>query len=282
MNSLTPLTYIVFLLLCTCCTSFSQSKDKKSTSVQTTPLIVAHRGASKDAPENTLPAFELAWVQNADAIEADFHLTKDKQVVCIHDEDTEKVANKTLIVAESTLAELKQLDVGSYHSDQFKGVTIPTFAEVAATIPKGKKFYIEIKSDKKIISYLFEEIKKSGLKADQIIFISFSKEALTEIKNQAPQYKVFWLSNFKFNILGKYTPSLKTVLASLKAINADGFSSSRKKINQNFVNKVIAAGYEHHVWTVNDKETAQRFQSWGTKSITTDVPGKIKASLIQK
>jgi len=109
-----------------------------------------------------------------------------------------------------------------------------------------------------MIPYLFEEIKKSGLTEDQIVFISFYKEVLIDLKTQAPQYKTFLLSSFKLNVFGKYTPSLDTVLTTLKAINADGFSSTRKKINQNFVNKVIAAGY---------------------KSITTDVPSEIRSGL---
>ena len=71
------------------------------------PLIVAHRGASRDAPENTLPAFELAWAQGADAIEGDFHQTKDGQIVCIHDKDTEKVSGKRLVVRKSLLRDLR-------------------------------------------------------------------------------------------------------------------------------------------------------------------------------
>ena len=76
------------------------------------PMVVAHRGASGEAPENTIPAFKLAWRQGADAIEGDFHLTKDGQVVCIHDANTKKVAEKNLVVKNTTLAELKKLDVG--------------------------------------------------------------------------------------------------------------------------------------------------------------------------
>jgi len=251
----------------------------KSTPIKTIPLIVAHRGASKDAPENTLPAFRLAWEQNADAIEGDFHLTKDKQIICIHDKDTKRVSDKTLIVAESTLAELKQLDVGSYHSEQFKGIAPPTFVEVASTVPVSKKFYIEIKSNSEIIPYLLKDIKKSGLTEDQIVFISFYKKVLLDLKTQAPQYKTFWLSTFKVDAYGNDTPSLQTTLTYLKKINADGFSSTKKKIDQNFINSIINAGYEYHVWTVNDKETAQRFQNWGAKSITTDVPSEIRSGL---
>ncbi|MEM7392442.1 MAG: glycerophosphodiester phosphodiesterase family protein [Verrucomicrobiota bacterium] len=94
------------------------------------PIVVAHRGASKDAPENTLPAFNLAWEQGADAIEGDFHLTADDKIVCIHDRDTEEVASVKKIVRQSTLAELKRLDVGSWKGKQWADTRIPTLAEV--------------------------------------------------------------------------------------------------------------------------------------------------------
>ena len=84
-------------------------------------LIVAHRGASHAAPENTSAAFELAWQQNADAIEADFRLSRDGQIVCIHDATTQRTAGVDRIVAQSTLAELKALDVGAWKDPQFKG-----------------------------------------------------------------------------------------------------------------------------------------------------------------
>ena len=66
------------------------------------PLIVAHRGASRDAPSNTIPAFQLAWKQGADAIEGDFHLSKDGEIVCFHDADTKRVAGTQLVVRQST------------------------------------------------------------------------------------------------------------------------------------------------------------------------------------
>ncbi|MCB9949963.1 MAG: hypothetical protein H6824_03175 [Planctomycetaceae bacterium] len=100
-------------------------------------FIVAHRGASYDAPENTLPAFKLAWEKGADAIEGDFYLTKDQQIVCIHDKDTKRTGKNqpVLTVAESTLAELRKVDVGSWKDAKYKETFIPTIQEVLATVP---------------------------------------------------------------------------------------------------------------------------------------------------
>ena len=138
------------------------------------PLIVAHRGSSFDAPENTLPAFELAWKQGADAIEGDFLLTKDNQIVCIHDGSTKRLADRNLAVRGSTLEELRKLDVGSWKHEKFKGTRIPTIAEVFATIPKGRKIFVEVKCGKEIIPYLVKEIGKSKLKTEQVVLIASS------------------------------------------------------------------------------------------------------------
>ncbi|NIL97886.1 MAG: hypothetical protein GTO53_09115, partial [Planctomycetales bacterium] len=125
------------------------------------PLIVAHRGASGDAPENTIEAFQLAWQQGADAIEGDFHLSQDGQVVCIHDKDTQRTAGQALIVAESSLEDLRKLDVGSFFGPRYSGARIPTLAEVLATVPQGKKIYLDIKCGAAIVPPMLEQLKRA-------------------------------------------------------------------------------------------------------------------------
>lgn len=245
------------------------------------PLIVAHRGASKDAPENTLPAFNLAWEQGADAIEGDFLLTKDGHIVCIHDRNTRRVSGRDLVVKESMLAELQELDVGAWHGENFKGTRIPTIAEVFATIPDRKKIYIEIKCGPEIVPALLRAIEDSELAREQIVVISFNKSVIQRVKAEAPQYKANWLSSFKREESGAATPSLEMVLATLETINADGFSSTKSLIDKAFIQRVRNEGYEYHVWTVNELVTARRFKDWGALSITTDVPGALRAGLAE-
>lgn len=244
-------------------------------------LIVAHRGASKDAPENTIPAFELAWEQGADAIEGDFHLSKDGEIVCIHDKDTRKVSGEHRVVRRTTLGELRQLEVGRYHSDAYAGTSIPTIAEVFATIPAGKKFYIEVKSGPAIVPKLIEEIEKCGLDKSQITVISFNENVIRALKTKAPQYKAYWLSGFKKAPSGETRPTAKTIVSTLKKIGADGFSSSKTGISEEVIKEVKANGYEYHVWTVDDVETARKFVGWGAQSITTNVPGLMREQLME-
>jgi len=242
------------------------------------PLIVAHRGASRDAPENTLPAFELAWEQGADAIEGDFFLTKDNRIVCIHDKSTERLAGRKLIVKDSTLAQLQELDVGMKKGEKFKGARIPTIAEVFATIPEGKKIFIEIKCGKEIIPPLLAAIRASGLKDEQVTMICFQAEVVRTFKAKAPRHKVYWLTNFKRNKAGDWTPSIETVLQTLNSTKADGLDSHHG-IPPHAAKRILKEGFEWHVWTVNDLKAAKRLKELGVQSITTDVPGTLKKSL---
>jgi glycerophosphoryl diester phosphodiesterase len=243
-------------------------------------VIVAHRGASKHAPENTIPAFKLAWEQGADAIEGDFQLTKDGAIVCIHDKDTKRVSGVKKVVEETTLEELRKLDAGSWFGEKWRRTQIPLISEVFATIPAGKKIYIEIKSGSEILPKLFEELAKSGLKKDQIIVISFDKDVIRNFKSKEPDIKAFWLSDFKKDkFSGRPEPSLNGVIDVLRQTGADGFSSTHKLIDDSFIKAIQNEGFEYHVWTVDDPETARRFKRLGAKSITTNVPGYIRQTL---
>ena len=239
-------------------------------------MIVAHRGSSYEAPENTLPAFRLAWEQGADAIEGDFHLTKDGQPVCIHDRDTERVSHTNVVVGTSTLAELRALDVGRLYGDAFPSVAIPTIGEVFSTIPEQKGIFIEIKSGVEIIPPLLEEIAKAGLKSEQVMVISFNSLVLQELKAQAPQYKTSWLRTFWTNASGVDEPSLDVVLETLERVKANGLSSG-SSIPESVVEAIQARGYEWHVWTIDDLETATHIQARGVTSITTNRPGYIRS-----
>ena len=242
------------------------------------PLIVAHRGASYDAPENTLPAFELAWKQGADAIEADFLLTKDGQVVCIHDRSTKRFSDQNLVVANSTLKQLKTLDVGSWKSEQYAGTHIPTISEVFATVPKGKKIFVEVKCGIEIIQPLIREIKLSSLDSDQVNLICFKSEVIKSFKERLPQYKAYWLSGFKKDKQGTWKPSIDKVFSTIKNCNADGLDS-QVTIPTEFSVGILDAGYEWHAWTINDVATARELAKRGIFSITTDRPKLIGLGL---
>src|SRR3954447_14193489 len=109
--------------------------------------IIGHRGASADAPENTVASEKLGYQQRADGGELDIHLTKDGKVVVIHDYDTKRVAGVDRKVVDQTFDEIRKLNAGAWGGWAGKGFSekIPTLDEILAIVPKGKKIYIEIK-----------------------------------------------------------------------------------------------------------------------------------------
>ena len=164
----------------------------------------------------------------------------------------------------------------------FKGTSIPTIAEVFETVPAKKKIYIEIKCGLEIVLPVLKAVAQSGLKKDQIVFICFDSNVIQALKMKAPQFAAYWLCSVKRNQAGSMRPSLKNALATLRKVKADGMSSSRGGITDKYISGLQRAGFEHHVWTVNDAKTARWFVDRGSKSVTTDFPGKIKGALKAK
>jgi glycerophosphoryl diester phosphodiesterase len=157
-------------------------------------LIIAHRGASHDAPENTLSAFKLAMEQGADGFETDFYLTSDGQIACFHDKDTERITGKKLLVVKTRLDELRALDVGSWKGPSWKGERIPTMDEALAAVPRDKKIFIELKSSVEIVGPMAKVIEASSLEPEQIVIISFHADAIADCKKKLPHLKALWLS----------------------------------------------------------------------------------------
>ena len=155
-------------------------------------MIIAHRGVSFKFPENSLQAFDASWDLDVDGIEGDYHLTKDGEIVCIHDEDTERVCKTKVIIHHSTLQDLKALEL-SYKGDSNLNLKIPTLSEVLKTAPKGKKIFIEIKCGIEIVSPLLNQLSKSKMNADDIVIISFNSDVIKKLKDMNPIYKALFL-----------------------------------------------------------------------------------------
>ncbi len=248
-------------------------------------LIIAHRGASADAPENTLAAFKLAWERGADGIEGDFHLTKDNRIVCIHDRTTKRVTGGSadLPVAGTTFAALRKLDVGSWKAPKYAGEPIPTLDEVLATIPPGKRIFIEIKCGPKIVPILKRRLAKfPQVKPEQISIICFSEEVIIACRKELPHLTANWLVSYKkHKITRKWHPSADSVMASLKKTGASGLGTQAQPavIDRAFAERMHKTKYGFHCWTINDAESARRFQTLGVDSITTDRPAFLRMAI---
>ena len=244
--------------------------------------IIAHRGASFDAPENTVAAIKLAWAQKADASEFDIFLTKDGKIVVIHDKDTKRVAGVDKKVVDQTLAEIRMLDVGKWKGAKFAGEKIPTLDEMFATVPAGKRVFVEVKSGPEIVPELDRVLKASKLKPEQTPIISFHAQVIAEAKKTRPDVAAYWIVSMK-PAKGKHPPTAEALIAKAKEIRADGLDlSAAPELDKAFADKVKGAGLKLYVWTVNDLAVARRMVEIGMDGITTDRPGWLREQLEKK
>lgn len=246
-------------------------------------MIVGHRGASFDAPENTLAAFREAWAQDADGIEGDFYFTTDMKIVCIHDKDTKRTATKNLSVSKSTLAELRELEVGAWKAEKFRGEPIPTFAEVLACVPAGKTFVIELKTGPEIVPLLVDELEEYGADLAHLLVISFDAKTIAACKQRLPELRAHWLTSYKVEEKsGSIAPSVEEIGKTLRECSADGLGTQgdRAIVTEEFVSQLKQLGMqEFHVWTVDSADDAEYFRSLGAVGITTNRPALIRAAI---
>jgi len=246
--------------------------------------IIAHRGASHDAPENTLASVNLAWKRNADAVEIDVFLSKDGRIVVTHDESPKRFGGPDRKIASQTLAELRKIDVGSWKGKKFVGERMPTLEEVVATIPKAKRLFIEIKCGAEILPELKRVLKAAGKQPRQTAIIGFSYDTMRAAKREFPHLQVYWVVGLKQNKTTKaWRPTVETMIRKAKAAKLDGLDLSAKPlINRDYVAKVKQAGLGCYVWTVNSARQAARLKAAGVDGITTDRPGWLKQRLATK
>lgn len=250
-------------------------------SMSNAQIITAHRGASYDAPENTLAAFKLAREQGADAFEGDFYLTADGQIICTHDKDAKRVCGSSLVIEKSTAEELRALDVGSWKGDKWRGEPMPMFEEVLDVVGEGRIF-VEIKSGPAIVAPILKQLGESGIPENQITIICFNEAVIAECERLAPQLKTHWLTGYKKLRDGTWSPSVDEVIAKLKASRADGFGTQAQPehVDVAFLAKLADEGYdEFHVWTVDDANVARYYQKLGAWGITTNRPAWLREQL---
>lgn len=242
--------------------------------------IIAHRGASHEAPENTLAAFQLAWQQQTDACELDVRLTKDGQVVVIHDDTTKRTTGRDKKVSQLTLAELRTLDAGSWKGEKWRNEKIPTLAEALGTLPDGKRIFIEIKCGVEVLPALTRVIQTSGKQPQHLPIIAFSYEVAKQVKALMPAHEVSLLYDWKEDKDTGKPLSSNALIAKAKAANLDGLDVKHTgPIDAGFVAQVKSVGLKLYVWTVDDADVARRMAAAGVDGITTNRPEWLRGQL---
>lgn len=249
--------------------------------VSSRPLVIAHRGESYDAPENTLAAVNLAWERDADAVEVDVHLTKDGKIVVIHDDNTLRTAHRYGEVCNQTLEQLKRLDVGAYKGKEWANEQIPTLEEVLDTVPTGKQLFIEIKGDARILAELKRVLGDSSISPEHVVIVGKDLAAIETIKKGLPRYQICWVCEMK-DEKGMHAGAHpgERLIARARQAGLDGLDiEASKEVDEDFIARVKSAGMELYVWTVNDPVEARRLYEGGVDGITTDRAQWLKTKL---
>jgi glycerophosphoryl diester phosphodiesterase len=234
-------------------------------------MVIAHRGFSGAAPENTLAAFRKAIDIGSDMIELDIHLSKDGKIVVIHDESLEKTTNGKGKVVDYTLEELKKLDAGSRFGAEFSGERIPTLQEVL-DLAKGRVLVnIEIKNPShgrypitELADKALKEVKKAGM-TDRVIFSSFNPVSLEYIEKTEPRAWVAFLYHRPWNFLPELTGGREYRVLNLRNIHL-----TREKVE-----RIRQEGIKLNVYTVNSKAELEQFVNWGVDGIITNYPDRL-------
>jgi glycerophosphoryl diester phosphodiesterase len=235
------------------------------------PLIIAHRGASADAPENTIAAFELAVEQGADALELDLHLSRDNHPVVIHDFTLDRTTDGAGPVAERTVRELKRLDAGGWQGHRFRGQRIQTLQEVFERFRGRTRFWIELKGG----SDLYPGIEERVVSMIEIYDVmeaalvqSFDHSALARIRALNPGIR-----------LGALVAQPPLDPSVLPAGAADAICPGVHLVTAEGAARLRQAGLDCYVWTVNEPAQMDRLVEWGVSGIITDRPGVLRARL---
>ncbi len=237
-------------------------------------LVLGHRGASAYAPMNTLPAFVLAADQGADGIELDVHLTRDGQLIVLHDFTVDHTTDGHGLACEMTLADIKQLDAGGWFDESFRGTHIPTLDEVFEAV--GQRFRlinVEIKSESQektdgVEQAVADAILRFNL-AQRIIVSSFNPFALRRFRMILPAVAIGYL----------YAPDGPDTQHIMAEVPHEARHPHYSLIDEHFVAWAHAEGYRVNTWTVNDPDAARMLHRLGVDAVMTDYPDRIVEAL---
>ena len=235
------------------------------------PVVIAHRGYSAKAPENTLAAIRVAIEAEIKFIEIDVQLSSDGVPVLIHDKTVDRTTNGTGKVADLTLPQLKGLDAGSWFDEKFTGEPIPTLAE-AFRLAKGKAtLLLDIKAPgiaRAVATVLSEE----EIEPTAVQILVWNEAHHQDFRRHLPEAKQYLTGK------GLRTYS-KQMFDEYRDAGIEGFNLSHKKTDPKFLQAALDAGSRVYVWTINDEETALRFAEKGVHGIVSDNPEAIRAAL---
>ena len=230
--------------------------------------IIAHRGASKYAPENTMPAFKLAYQLKSEGIETDVQLTKDNIPVLIHDEHVKRTTNGTGYIKELSFEQLRQLDAGSWHSKEFAGTQLISLEEFLQWIA-DKPLYlnIELKNNKidykHLESIVYEMVEYYQL-LNRTTLSTFNPRSVSRLKSFNKEIGVAFLTSKRNKNLVSYAYEL----------GANAIHIKYRLLNQLLIDQCKKKDMAVRIYTINRSAQMSKCFKHETTGIFTDVPDK--------
>lgn len=235
-------------------------------------LVIGHRGALGYAPENTLTSFDKGIALGADLIEFDVHMTRDRQLVVMHDSDVSRTTDGHGHISDLTLAEIKALDAGKWFGTQFAGLRVPTLDETLAFTRGRTQLAVEIKGDPLpapgIEQMVVEKLHAHGMARDAIV-ISFYHATVRRIKEIDPAVATGCL----------YSGQLADTVGNARAARADSVRPSWQYWTRELVEEVHAAGLQASAWNADDEPLMAYLVDMGLDSIGANYPDRLRAFL---
>lgn len=238
---------------------------------RTEPMIIAHRGASADAPENTMAAFREAVRQKADAIEMDVQLTADNELVIMHDPTLGRTTDGHGLVHQKTLQAIKSLDAGKKFSKKFTNEPIPTLDEVLDSFGKQTNYVIELKFYRFTVGSLAKQVLEaveSRHLLEHVLFLSFDPRLLKAVKKLNAKAKTCWA----------FIPILDWRPSARSAARFDALAIASRHANADYTDRLHQLGKPVNLWT-GSKENYATEISAKTEFITTNHPARLREAL---
>ena len=248
------------------------------------PLIIGHRGASSQAPENTLASFSLALANGADGLEFDVRLAADGKPVVIHDDTLLRTAGRRELVRDLSSEQLRHIDVGSWFdmkhgTKQFGDQTVPSLDELFQLCSTSHALlYLEMKSEPRdrdaLVKACATSIQEHDF-VDRVIAESFDLTAVADIKKRIPTLRTASL----------FEPTLQTapllvrqrLVTKARAVNSEQVALHHKLARKNIVQGILNAGMSVVVWTVDTPDWIQKARTLNIDALITNDPSLLLA-----
>lgn len=229
-------------------------------------LLIAHRGASAHAPENTLASFRLALEMGAKAVEFDVHQTRDHELVVIHDADLKRVGKKNVKVGALSFAELSRIDVGSWFDRAFAAERVPRLSEVMDLCQGRQELHIELKAGSRLYPGIEKRVVDLLRRRDALrtsIVSSFDHECLYSVRSLDSTIRLGYLLGLT---------SLKTAWRRTRELSAESLNLSLRQATATTIKAARERGLKVLVYTVNAAEDARRLEKFGADGIFCNYP----------